>query len=106
MCKSCVHNNYCLVAFKKDHWCGNYLKDDINRADLVHCMTIDEAIVHALEQAKEYRRVADHPEVRYAMKDNQQKYRELCLREARECEQLAGWLKELKGIKEGKHCSM
>lgn len=24
MCNSCRHRFYCLVANKKDHWCGNY----------------------------------------------------------------------------------
>lgn len=24
MCNSCKHNAYCMAAFKKDHWCGNY----------------------------------------------------------------------------------
>lgn len=27
MCLRCNHNRYCMAAFKKDHWCGNYLDD-------------------------------------------------------------------------------
>lgn len=24
MCSSCRHNEYCIAAFQKDHWCGNH----------------------------------------------------------------------------------
>lgn len=24
MCGSCIHKSYCLLAYKKDHWCGNW----------------------------------------------------------------------------------
>lgn len=24
MCSSCNHKKYCIGAYKKDHWCGNY----------------------------------------------------------------------------------
>lgn len=26
MCNTCAHNNYCAVAYLKDHWRGNYKK--------------------------------------------------------------------------------
>lgn len=25
MCSTCTHRCYCLEAYKKDHWCGNYI---------------------------------------------------------------------------------
>lgn len=25
MCDSCIHNDYCIGAYKKDHWCGNHV---------------------------------------------------------------------------------
>lgn len=24
MCRSCIHVNYCMGAYRKDHWCGNH----------------------------------------------------------------------------------
>ena len=24
MCESCIHMNYCMGAYRKDHWCGNH----------------------------------------------------------------------------------
>lgn len=24
MCDSCIHKSYCMVAYMKDHWCGNH----------------------------------------------------------------------------------
>lgn len=24
MCERCLHKRYCLGAFKKDNWCGNF----------------------------------------------------------------------------------
>ena len=27
MCSSCIHKSYCIVAYKKDHWCGNHKKN-------------------------------------------------------------------------------
>ena len=24
MCGSCIHMNYCMGAYRKDHWCGNH----------------------------------------------------------------------------------
>lgn len=24
MCDTCRHNQYCMAAYKKDHWCGNH----------------------------------------------------------------------------------
>ena len=27
MCETCQHNRYCIGAYKKDCWCGNYLKN-------------------------------------------------------------------------------
>lgn len=29
MCSSCIHRFYCMAAFNKDHWCGNYKKEVI-----------------------------------------------------------------------------
>lgn len=32
MCASCIHEDYCFGAHKKDHWCGNHIdKGAINR---------------------------------------------------------------------------
>lgn len=32
MCASCIHEGYCMGAYKKDHWCGNHIdKGAINR---------------------------------------------------------------------------
>lgn len=28
MCASCIHKSYCMVAYKKEHWCGNYKSYD------------------------------------------------------------------------------
>lgn len=25
MCENCIHNSYCMCAFLKTHWCGNYI---------------------------------------------------------------------------------
>ena len=25
MCASCIHEGYCIGAYKKDHWCGNHI---------------------------------------------------------------------------------
>lgn len=24
MCGNCIHVNYCMRAYRKDHWCGNH----------------------------------------------------------------------------------
>ena len=24
MCRSCIHDGYCMGAYRKDHWCGNH----------------------------------------------------------------------------------
>ncbi len=24
MCGSCIHMNYCMGAYRKDHWCSNH----------------------------------------------------------------------------------
>lgn len=26
MCNTCAHVNYCMCAYKKDHWCGNWVE--------------------------------------------------------------------------------
>lgn len=26
MCNSCTHENYCMGAYHKDHWCGNHTR--------------------------------------------------------------------------------
>lgn len=28
MCNSCTHENYCMGAYHKDHWCGNHTRKD------------------------------------------------------------------------------
>lgn len=28
MCNSCTHENYCMGAYRKDHWCGNHTRKD------------------------------------------------------------------------------
>ena len=28
MCGSCIHMNYCMGAYRKDHWCGNHTRKD------------------------------------------------------------------------------
>lgn len=28
MCNSCTHENYCMGACHKDHWCGNPTRKD------------------------------------------------------------------------------
>lgn len=25
MCGNCIHVNYCIGAYRKDHWCGNHI---------------------------------------------------------------------------------
>lgn len=27
MCASCIHESYCMAAYKKDHWCGNHMNN-------------------------------------------------------------------------------
>ena len=32
MCKTCIHKDYCQVAHKKEHWCGNHITNyDLRR---------------------------------------------------------------------------
>lgn len=61
-------------------------------------MTLDEAIQHHEEKAKELRNEYEY----YDHWDEDENIRaEECLECAREHEQLAGWLKELKDLKGG-----
>lgn len=28
MCNSCTHEDYCMGAYRKNHWCGNHTRKD------------------------------------------------------------------------------
>lgn len=71
-------------------------------------MTIDEAIKHAKDKAKEQRKDYDTCVVKegYGCKDCAYYYSKSCIECAEEHEQLAEWLEELKEYKENKHRSL
>lgn len=33
MCASCIHEGYCMGAYKMDHWCGNRKSREAVRVD-------------------------------------------------------------------------
>lgn len=38
MCDTCIHKKYCLLAYKKDFWCGNHISiygNKFNNGELI-----------------------------------------------------------------------
>lgn len=52
MCSSCTHSGYCMAAYEKDHWCGNYTRKE-RKYEVSDMRKTDRAVACSVEERQQ-----------------------------------------------------